>query len=437
MSERRKFGVISLGCDKNRVDTEKMIAVLKEKYDLTTDEEDADIIVINTCAFLESSRREAIEEILRCYGLKKDGKLKKLVVTGCLPQKFIGELFPNLTEADVFAGVSDYEVLADKIEESFTLNERINAVGTVKNESLLGREKTTKSYSYLKISDGCSNCCTYCLIPKIRGQYRSYPIDSLIKEAESLESINELILVAQDLTKYGEDKKEYGNLVSLLRKLSALPNVKNIRLLYCYPEGINDELIDEIANNGKIIKYIDIPFQHASDRILKLMNRKGSKEFYLSLISKLREKIAGLTLRSTFIAGFPTENEEDISILKSFLTEAKLDSVGFFAYSKEEGTIAATMNGQIKKSVKEKRVKELYRLQSEISTEKFSSLIGKVIDVYLESFDGVCYEGRRIEDAPEVDSKVIFTGLTEAQVGDVVKVKILSYKDFEFYGEVQ
>lgn len=433
--ERKKVGVISLGCDKNRVDTEKMLYRLQEKFELTNDPEDAEIIVINTCAFLSSARKEAIDEILSCAALKEAGKLEKLVVTGCLPQKFVAELYDALPEVDVFAGISDYDRLVNAIEESFA-GERKNIVGQPAAEPDVPRVLTTDGYAYLKIADGCSNFCTYCLIPKIRGAYRSVKEDILIKEAAQLGKLDELILVAQDVTKYGSDLKNGENLVRLIRKLSALENVGHIRLLYCYPESVTKELIDEIATNEKVLKYIDIPLQHADDAVLKSMNRKGTYKSYLALIDKLKERVKGIAIRSTFITGFPGESEEAFGVLLKFLQEAKLFNAGFFKYSKEDGTAAAKMKNQLPERVKNARLKKLYSAQKKIVANTLKSLVGQKQEVFVESFNGVCYEGRAYFNAPDIDGKVIFTGAGDFQTGDRVKVRFTGYKDYDLFGEV-
>ena len=333
MLENKLFGVISLGCDKNRVDSEKLIGLLKErKCALTDDLSEAQIVIVNTCAFLESARKESIETILECAGYKKSGKLEKIVVAGCLPQKFIGELFDPLTEADVFLGIRDYEKIFEALEKSYERNERENYVGKGSDGFRFGRVLTTEPhYAYLKIADGCYNHCTYCLIPKIRGRYVSYPMEDLLKEAEELGDVSELIVVAQDTTRYGEDLYGENRFVNLLSELSKLDNIRKIRLLYCYPDVIGEELIAEIRDNDKILKYIDIPLQHSENRILKLMNRKGGRESYLALLKKLREEIPQIAVRSTFISGFPGETEEEFEDMKAFLKETKFANCGFFA----------------------------------------------------------------------------------------------------------
>ena len=303
---QKKFGLISLGCDKNRVDAEKLLAQIKARgCAITNDIEEAQVLIINTCSFLEASRKEAIETIIECASYKEQGGLEKIVVTGCLPQKFIGDIYEELTEADVFVGTYDYDVFFDALSRAYE-DGRCNMVGAGKNPFTCERVVTTPlHYAYLKIADGCNNRCTYCLIPKIRGAYFSYPMEELVKEAEGLGEVAELILVAQDVTRYGIDLYGEKKLCEILQKLTVLDNINSVRLLYCYPEMIDDALISEIRDNKKIIKYLDIPFQHSEDRILKMMNRRGTRQSYLDLIAKLRKEIPGVAIRSTFICGFP------------------------------------------------------------------------------------------------------------------------------------
>ena len=433
--EKKKLGVISLGCDKNRVDTEKMLWRLKDKFELTNDPEDAEVIVINTCAFLNASRKEAIDEILSCAKLKEAGKLEKLAVTGCLPQKFVSELAEGLPEVDVFAGISDYDRLADAISESYAAG-RQNIVGPPCGEPDCGRVRTTDNHAYLKIAAGCSNFCTYCLIPKIRGAYRSVREDQLLREAAALGEVKELVLVAQDVTKYGSDLTGGENLVRLIRKLSALENVRKIRLLYCYPESVNEELIDEIAANDKVLKYIDIPLQHADDAVLKSMNRKGTYKSYLALIKKLKERVRGIAVRSTFITGFPGESEQAFETLLRFLEEAELFNAGFFKYSKEEGTAAAKMKNQLPERVKNARLRKLYAAQKKVVAKTLRALRGQTFDVLVENFNGICYEGRAYFNAPDIDGKVIFTGVGDFGAGDTVRVRVTGHKDYDLFGEI-
>lgn len=436
---KKKLGVVSLGCDKNRVDTEKMLGILEPLVELTNDLSEAQIVVVNTCAFLTDTRREAIDEILNVNRMRTDGNLEKLVVTGCLPQKFIGELENDLTEADIFLGVSDYERLPSLLEESYCTGRRINAVGKGDFDFSAPRVRTTPAtYAYLKIADGCNNHCTYCLIPKIRGKYRSNAEEDLIAEAKALGCVPELILVAQDVTRYGEDLCGEKRLPALLRALTALENVESVRLLYCYPDCITDELIREIADNPKIVKYLDIPLQHADGGILKKMNRPGNAAESLALFAKLRREIPGIALRSTFIAGFPGETEEAFGVLAAFLKEAKLDNAGFFAYSKEDGTAAARLPEQISARVKEKRVRALYEIQRGVSAEINRSVVGKTLSVLAEGFDSdmLSYVGRSDRQAPEIDGVIYFTAAREVAVGERVAVKITDCGDYDLYGEL-
>lgn len=435
MCKDKKVGVISLGCDKNRVDTEKMLAILKRKHTLVANEEEAEIIIINTCAFLESSRKEAILEILRVAELKKQG-LEKIIVTGCLPQKFIDEIFYELTEVDGFLGVSDYGKINNVINKVY-LGKRVNAVGLPREDCGNKRVLTTTNYAYLKIADGCSNHCTYCLIPKIRGKFRSTPMQNLIAEAKGLGKVNELILVAQDVTRYGEDLLDGSSLITLIQNLSALKNVKKIRLLYCYPENITNQLIEEIKTNDKVIKYLDIPLQHADDKVLKLMNRRGTYQSYLSLINKLRAEIPNIAIRSTFITGFPNEDEKAFNNLLNFIKEAKLFNVGFFAYSREKDTPADKLEGHIENKVKQKRLKKLYSAQKKVVNERAKSLIGSTIEVLCEGFDEkeFIYYGRAYFNAPDIDGKIYFFSKKKVEKGKYYKIKITGFTDYDFYGE--
>ncbi|MBQ3116328.1 MAG: 30S ribosomal protein S12 methylthiotransferase RimO [Clostridia bacterium] len=432
----KRIGVISLGCDKNRVDTEKTLALLSEKHTLVPSIEQAEIVIINTCAFLESSRKEAIEEILSVIDQKQNGRVQKIIVTGCLPQKFVGDIFGELPEVDAFMGVSDYGEILDVIDR-ICKGERVNAVGEPKGECGKKRVLTTDNYAYLKIADGCSNHCTYCLIPYIRGAYRSVPKDDLIEETRELGDVKELILVAQDTARYGHDLTPKTDLVDLIRKLSALSNVHSIRLLYCYPENVTDRLIEELKTNDKLIKYIDMPLQHADDKVLKLMNRKGTYKGYLDLIRKLKSEVEGIAIRSTFIAGFPRESEEAFMNLVRFLGEAKLFNAGFFKYSKEEGTPAYRLDGHIPQGVKTKRWKKLYSVQKAIVKDNLKAFVGKTIRIIAEGFDEseLVYYGRAYFNAPEVDGKVYFFSAEPVEYGEFMDVKIIKATGYDLYGE--
>ena len=435
---RKKFGIISLGCDKNRVDAEKLIAIINAKgCTITNDPSQAEVLIVNTCAFLNSARKEAVETIIESADYKSD-RLEKLVVTGCLPQKYIGELFDSLTEADVFLGVDDYSLFFDALQKAYD-GERVNLVNCGNKEYSCDRVITTPChYAYLKIADGCNNFCTYCLIPKIRGRYRSYPEDMLLKEAESLGDVSELILVAQDVSRYGTDLKNNENLKNFLQKLTTLVNIKSVRLLYCYPDMIDNALIEEIRDNPKIIKYLDIPLQHSEDRVLKLMNRRGTRKQYLDLINKLRREIPEIAIRSTFISGFPTETEEEFEGMCNFLKEARLVNCGFFAYSREPDTAAYKLKGQIPATVKNRRVKQLYKIQSEISHRFLSSFIGKTIKVVCDGidYDRDCFVGRAYFNAPEIDGKVYFNAHNAVQ-GENLDILITDCDCYDLFGRTE
>lgn len=438
MLKNKKFGLISLGCDKNRVDAERLLGEIKSRgYFITDDISEANILIVNTCAFLEASRKEALETVIECNFLRENN-LEKIVVSGCLPEKYIEELFPALDEADVFLGCSDSDKLIESLENSYK-NGRINAVKTGKESNAERVLTTPEHYAYLKIADGCNNHCTYCLIPKIRGKYRSENFEKLITEAKELGEISELILVAQDTTRYGTDITGGKSLlVDLIKELSKLENINSIRLLYCYPDMIDDELIFQLQTNDKLIKYLDIPFQHSENRILKLMNRKGSREEYLSLIKKLRENIPNIAIRSTFIAGFPTETDEEVDGLCDFLKNANLTNCGFFAYSREPETAAYKLKGQIPSRIKQKRVKKLYGVQAEISRKFLQSLVGKKLEIICDGidYDKNCFVGRAYFNAPDIDGKVYFN-THEAMQGEYYQVLVYDCDDYDLYAHTE
>ncbi|HIX09197.1 MAG TPA: 30S ribosomal protein S12 methylthiotransferase RimO [Firmicutes bacterium] len=429
---QKVFGMISLGCDKNRVDGERLLGEVRRRgCPITDDPLEAQVLIVNTCAFLNAARKEAIDTIIEGNSLRS-GKLEKIVVAGCLPEKYIAELYPALTEGDVFLGVSDCSQLFPALERAYA-GERVNAVGT----GCEGAERvitTPPHLKYLKIADGCFNHCTYCLIPSIRGKYRSYPMEQLVAEAGSLGETQELVLVAQDTTRYGEDRG--GNqFVELLKKLSELDNICHIRLLYCYPEVVTDALIAEVRDNPKIVKYLDIPLQHSEDRILKLMGRRGTRADYLALIAKLRREIPEIALRTTFIAGFPTETEEEHEALKSFLKEARFENCGFFAYSREEGTPAYRLRGQIPARVKERRVRALYRVQEALSKERLSRFAGSTVRVLCDGIDyeKSCFFGHTAFQAYDADGKVYFNA-PKAETGKYYDVLVERADEADLYG---
>ena len=439
----KTFALISLGCDKNRVDGERLLGeIAAHGCPITTDLYKAQVLIVNTCAFLTAAREEAILSVLEGSRLKEEGKLEKLVVTGCLPQGYEEEVFPALTEADVFLGTADAKELFPALERAYA-GERVSSVGSAtripaENGKLLPRVLSTPDhYKFLKISEGCSNHCTYCLIPSIRGKYLSYPMEALIEEAKGLGRTEELILVAQDITRYGEDTGE-NKLVPLLKKLSELDNICHIRLLYCYPEKIGEELIAEIRDNPKILKYLDVPLQHAEDRVLKLMGRRGTRAEYLALFARLRAQIPGIALRTTFISGFPTETEEEHKSLLAFLREAKFMNCGCFAYSREPNTSAYKLKGQVHHATKQRRVKELYAVQREISRANLEAFVGKTLNVLCDGIDPErsCFVGRAYFQAPDIDGVVYFTA-DEAKEGQIYPVSIDRTEEYDLFGHLE
>ncbi len=424
----KKIAVVSLGCDKNRVDTEKMLWYLHDgDYSVTSDYSEADFIIVNTCAFIESARKEAIGTILEMARYKQSGSCKKLIVTGCLVEKHRAELVDGLPEVDAFLGINEYEKIRACFEE-----------GVQPARSDDGRILTTPPhYAYLRIADGCDNFCTFCTIPSIRGKYRSRTLESLIAEAESLadRGVSELILIAQDVTSYGKDLFGKPSLLSLVRELSKL-DFKWIRLMYCYPELVTDELIDEIANNPKLVKYIDIPMQHVSDSVLKRMNRRSNYAELCSLCDKLKAR--GIALRTTFMVGFPGETEEDFARLAEFTKRYKPENLGIFAYSKEDGTPSAKLKGHLPKTEKLARVNKLGEINLTNVINKNRSLVGKTVEVLYEEidYDRGMFKGRTEQSAPEIDTAVYFTG-DFADVGNFYKVRITGYDEYDLIGELE
>ncbi|MBO5774078.1 MAG: 30S ribosomal protein S12 methylthiotransferase RimO [Clostridia bacterium] len=421
----KKIGMVSLGCDKNRVDTENVLYALTERgYTLTQNVEEADILVVNTCAFITTAIRESIDTILELAEQKKTRDVK-LVVMGCFAERFALEVKDEFTEVDAFIGVNSYANVADIFDK---LDERPVVLEKAPCGHLKGRIQTTPAhYAYLKIGDGCDNFCTYCTIPYIRGRYRSYPMEDLIEEAKALvdNGVKELILVAQDTTRYGKDLYGEYKLKELLKELVKLDLYK-IRILYAYPELVDDELIELIATEEKIAKYIDIPLQHISDKILKAMHRRNTKEQAYGILRKLKEKCPDMAIRSTFIVGFPGEEESDFEELKELVNTGLIDYAGFFAYSREKGTLAYKMKNQVPYRIKKAREKELSKMQSAVIERRHADYLGKEIKVIYEGIDynkGKFY-GRPEYNAPDIDTKIYFTSEFPVEVGEIYTVKI-------------
>lgn len=439
---KKKIGFVSLGCAKNLTDTETMLALLKnENYIITSDADDADVIVINTCAFIDSAKEESINTILE-MAEKKKTKCELLVVAGCLAQRYADDIKKEIPEADIILGTNDYPHIAEAIDDFYKKGKKdvfVSGANEHVTDELPREISTPAHYAYLKIADGCDNFCTYCIIPKLRGKYRSRSLQSIVSEAKSLaeRGVKEIILVAQDTAYYGCDNGK-SELCALLESLSEIDGIEWIRLQYCYPENITDDLIDEIAKNEKVVNYIDMPLQHVSDRILKKMGRKSSFCEINSLIDKLRAKIPDISIRTSLIAGFPGETKEDFEILKGFLADKKLDKVGVFTYSREEGTPAAGFDNQIDDFEKEDRKNELMELQNKISLEKNKAKIGKTACAIIDFYDEgeLCYIGRTYGDTPDVDECAYIYSAYELASGDIVKIKVLDAHDYDITGEV-
>jgi ribosomal protein S12 methylthiotransferase len=439
--DKYKIGLVSLGCDKNRVDSEIMLGMLKNKYDLTDEPQEADIIIVNTCGFIESSKQESIDTILEMAQYKKDHQCKLLMATGCLTQRYGEELLKLMPELDIILGVNNYGFLDSYVEKFIKDRERIMAVDYLDEGINDGERIITTGFgqtAYLRISEGCSNNCTYCIIPKIRGKYRSRPMENILKEAKALADAGttELIIVAQDTTRYGTDLYGKKALPELLQKLKAIESLKWIRVLYLYPEEFNDELIAEIRDNEKVVKYLDLPIQHISDTVLRRMARRTKKAGIQELIAKLRREVPGIVLRTSLIVGFPQETEEEFQELYDFVEEARFDKLGVFTYSKEEGTPAALMTGQVRKDTKEKRRDAIMRRQQEISRSINESKVGRIEDVLIEGRDENGFYGRNAEMAPEIDGNVVVSSTRELVVGTYVKVKITRAEEYDLFGEV-
>lgn len=439
-----KVGMVSLGCNKNQVDAERMLYKIKEAgYQLVADAALSDIVIVNTCGFIESAKQEAIETILEFGKLKEEGRIKKIIVTGCLAERYkeeVGELIP---EADAVVGIGCNDNIIDILDHVLA-NERPLSFGNKLDLPMSGGriQTTLPFYSYLKIAEGCSNCCTYCAIPSIRGKFRSVPMETLIEEAKNLaeRGVKELNLIAQDSTRYGEDLYGESRLPELLTELCKIEKLKWIRILYCYPERITDKLLDVIAKEEKIVKYIDVPVQHCCEDILKKMNRPGNEQTLRELMKKMREKIPGVIIRTTLITGFPSETEEQFNQLADFVKDMRFDRLGCFPYSQEEGTKAAEMPEQLDEETKQRRADVIMEQQQIIMAQNNEQMIGKTVEVVTEGFDryGECYFGRSAADAPDIDGKIFFRSPERKLTsGSFVKVNITETLDYDLIGEIE
>ncbi len=438
-----KILFISLGCDKNLVDSEVMLGLLAEKgYGFTDDETQADIIVVNTCCFIGDAKEESVNTILEMAEWKNKGKLKGLIVTGCLAERYREEILKEIPEVDAVVGTASYDRIAEVIEQAAAGEQKLlygNTDRLVMTET--GRILTTGGhYAHLKIAEGCDKHCTYCIIPKLRGRYRSFPMEKLVKEAQELadQGVKELILVAQETTMYGTDLYGEKKLHELLKELCRISGIRWIRIQYCYPEEIYEELIRTIRDEPKICHYLDLPIQHASDRILKRMGRRTTRQDLQKMIGRLREEIPDICLRTTLITGFPQETEEEHEELLDFVDEMEFDRLGVFPYSPEEDTPAACMEGQIPEEIKEARRDELMELQQDISFEKAEAMIGKELWCMVEGkvAEEYAYVARTYKDAPGVDGYIFIQTMAELMSGDFVKVHVTGADEYDLIGEI-
>ena len=437
-----KVSMVSLGCPKNQVDAEQMLYTLKTAgFEISPDEAQADAIIINTCGFIEQAKAEAIENILEAAKYKKDGKCRALIVTGCLAERYRDDVTAEIPEVDVCVGLGKNGDIA-KIVSAALSGGKKNYYGD-KNEldlntpRMLGGPMYT---AYIKIADGCDNCCTYCAIPKIRGRLRSRKIEDVVSEARVLAEggVKELIVVAQDTTAYGTDIYGKSALCELLRELVKIEGIHWIRTLYTYPERIDDELLNLIKDEPKLVKYLDIPIQHCCDRILKKMNRKSEKASLTALIEKIRKTVPDITLRTTLIVGFPGESEQEFCELHQFVKDMRFDRLGCFTYSAEEETLAATYDGQIDEQVKQNRLELIMQSQNGIAGEKNRDKTGRVFEVLIEGYDDYikCYFGRTAADAPEIDGKVFFLTPRPLKIGEFVPVRVNGVLEYDLLGEL-
>lgn len=436
-----KAGLISLGCAKNQVDSERMLSILeKNGIEIMSTADESDVIIINTCGFIEDAKKEAIENILDMVKLKNENTIKKIIVTGCLAERYKDEIKKEIPEIDGVLGTGSYDDIAIAVKNVMADENYISFKDKNKYMPVGDRILTTPRYmGYLKIAEGCDNKCTYCAIPQIRGRYRSIPIEELMRQAKLMynDGVRELCVIAQDSSRYGEDIYGEYSLARLLKELCKI-DFKWIRVLYLYPDKVTDELINVIASEDKIVKYIEMPLQHINNNVLLRMNRKGTKEEIISLIKKIREKIPGVVIRSTFIVGFPGETKEEFEELLEFIKKARLERVGAFKYSAEEGTKAFEMKNQIDEKVKEQRLEILMSQQAVISDEINRAFIGKTLEVLVEDYDRYAevYYGRSYMDTFEIDGKVFFASDKKVKPGDFVKVKILEVFEYDLMGEL-
>ncbi len=450
-NKKASISFVSLGCDKNTIDSEIMVKLLADhQYEITKFDEEADVIVVNTCAFINDAKEESINTIIEMGGYKEDGNCKALVVTGCLAQRYADDILRELPEVDAVVGTGSYEKIVEVVDELLAKKEApLKVLDPLEERDLdvTGREIITPGYfEYLKVAEGCNNHCTYCIIPKLRGRYRSRSREAILTEVKDLaeSGVKELMIVAQDITKYGFDRYENYRLPDLLREICKVDGIEWIRLLYCYPEDVSDELIEVMREEKKIVHYIDIPIQHCSDTVLKRMGRHHNKQMLVELLEKLRSRIPDIAIRTTLITGFPGETEEEFTEMMDFVRESRFDRLGVFKYSQEENTAAALMKDQIDEDVKAEREALLMELQQQISSDISSSLVGREVTALIEGRipdeeeeEGVMiYSARTYRDAPDIDGFIFITSDRELASGDMVQCRVVGSYEYDLIGEL-
>lgn len=432
--------IVTLGCSKNDVDSSMMYSLLnKDKYKMVERPSDADILIVNTCGFIDAAKEESIDTILESVEYKKNGRCKKVLLSGCLAQRYPEELIKEIPEIDGIIGTGNINYINELLDRSlegdlFIKTDNLNSAYI---EGV--RKEQVNTTEYVKISEGCNNNCSYCIIPSLRGKNRSRTIEDIYSEVEYLvdKGAREIILIAQNTTDYGIDLYSKYSLSNLIKEISKIKNLKWIRVLYLYPDHFTDDLIEEFKNNDKLIKYVDMPLQHISDNVLKRMNRKTSKDHIIKTLKSLRESVDGIVIRTTFIVGFPGETEDDFKELINFIKDVKFDKLGVFEYSKEEGTSASLLDNQILDEIKENRKNEIMSIQNEISSEVLSEKINEKLEILIEEkIDGNNYVGRTYMDAPEIDGVTYITSDRDLNIGDFVDVKIIDSLDYDLVGEL-
>lgn len=438
-----KVGMIALGCNKNQVDAELMLGRLeKEGFEICENASESDVIIVNTCGFIESAKRESIENILECCQMKENGNVKLVVVTGCLAERYREEMAESIPEADVILGIGANDEIVDSIKQGLE-GKKVRTFYAPENLEMEGKRILANypHFAYIRIADGCDNKCSYCAIPMIRGRFRSRPMENIVEECKHFASkgVEELIIIAQDTTRYGEDLYGKHMIAELLKQICAIDGIRWVRILYAYPERIDDDLLDVIASEEKMCKYLDMPLQHCSPKVLKAMKRKASNSAeLLAMIKHIREKVPGISLRTTLLTGFPGESENDFELLCKFVKAAKFDRLGCFAYSREEGTASYDMPNQIDEETKERRAEVIMQIQSDVSKSIMKKKIGKIVEVVVEGYDNKnkVFIGRSSQDAPEIDGLVYFVSDKKHCIGDFVKVKIAKSSDYDLLAEL-